>query len=514
MHGLCPSSSSEASNCVSLLHNMAAISSTELAMMVTLKTLLLTAVVLVSSIAIAYCQEHGHTHRELYVKSTPTQQCPQHHQCHTLLFYLQNGTTSFTSNTTLHFLPGNHSAAMPQPMTLVISNISNLALRGPEVGPDEPPVAHIWCNYTMQFQFTNASNVSLKGLEFRECGIKQLSVTLSCYITGSTIPSALLFESVDSIAVENVHIMYSHRFGLVVWNSFGNISVYNSNLSYNGQKNFSTDVSIGSNALFYYYTDTLPTGQTDLRIVSSTFGYGSSDDCFTWYQQSEVSGGLSVVVDSKASLSDTFITIAVSESIFHNNRAGDGANMKVLVRSNSTWLPHVYLSILNSSFINGTALEYGGGLYLDSLYRSTICKSIFLGNSAKRNGGGLYLRDNDISSITGSTFLRNLAGRFGGGLFIASYYFLLKQKYNISNTTFLMNRAEQDGGGAYIDGAIVGKLFTLLYYTIFTWVAPKRNRNPLDKLRLSKVFVSWGYPSPLTCNFFFGDGNSSRFALE
>ena len=31
---------------------------------------------------------------------------------------------------------------------------------------------------------------------------------------------------------------------------------------------------------------------------------------------------------------------------------------------------------------------------------------------------------------------------------------------------------------------------------------PKMNRNPLDKLRLSKVFVLWGYPSPLTCNFF------------
>ena len=38
--------------------------------------------------------------------------------------------------------------------------------------------------------------------------------------------------------------------------------------------------------------------------------------------------------------------------------------------------------------------------------------------------------------------------------------------------------------------------------------------NPKTKqFRLSKVFVSWGYPSPLTCNYFFGDGNSSRFAL-
>ena len=256
------------------------------------KVLLFTGVVLVCYIAIAYCQEHGHTHRELYVKSTPTQECPQHHQCHTLLSYLKNGTTSFTSNTTLHFLPGNHSAAVPQPMTLVISNISNLALVGPVVGPEEPPVAHIWCSYTMQFHFKNASNVSLKGLEIRECGAYNplilRSIRFPCNIKFealSAVPSAILFESVKSIAVENVHILYSFGFGLVVWNSFGNVSVYNSVLLYNGWKNFSSDIdySIGGNALFYYNMDRLPTEQTELQVISSTFGYGHGNgkDCFS-----------------------------------------------------------------------------------------------------------------------------------------------------------------------------------------------------------------------------------------
>ena len=101
----------------------------------------------------------------------------------------------------MHFFPGNHSAAVPQPMTLVISNISNLALRGPEVGPDEPPVAHIWCNYTMQFQFTNAINVSLKGLEFQQCGIYNPMLT-PCNFIVSTVSSAVLFWSVESIAGE------------------------------------------------------------------------------------------------------------------------------------------------------------------------------------------------------------------------------------------------------------------------------------------------------------------------
>ena len=427
-------------------------------MMTLPKVLLLTAVILVSSIAIAYCQEHGHTHRELYVKSTPTQECPQHHQCHTLLSYLQDWTASFTSNTTLHFLPGNHSAAVPQPMILVISNISNLALIGPEVGPDEPPVAHIFCNYTMQFQFINASNVSLKGLEIQECGAYNqiVPISLQCVATESTMPSAILFESADSIAVENIHILYSFGFGLVVWNCFGNVSIYNSDFSYNGWKNFSSNVSIGGNALFYYKLNKLP---IKLEVVSSIFGYGHGADCsMLYHEHSIVSGGLSIVVDSEVGLSD--ITITVSDSIFRNNQAVSGANMMVSVKY-SRQLPHVYLSILNSSFINGTALKYGGGLHLDSLYRSIILNSKFLENSVEdSDGGGLYIYicipkgdyySDVVYGITGSIFSGNSAGNFGGGLYASSCSLvpLSFPEIYISNSTLSVNRAEINGGGMY-----------------------------------------------------------------
>ena len=163
--------------------------------------ILLLALLLISGCEGGYCQEYGHTHKDLYVKSTPSQQCPQHHQCHTLLSYLQDGITAFTSNTTLHFLPGNHSAAVPQPMTLVISSTSNLALIGPEVGPDEPPVAHIWCNYTMQFQFRNVSNITLKSLDIQQCGIPQVyspHTQQQCAIDLSSVSSAILFVSVGA----------------------------------------------------------------------------------------------------------------------------------------------------------------------------------------------------------------------------------------------------------------------------------------------------------------------------
>ena len=157
------------------------------------------------------------------------------------------------------------------------------------------------------------------------------------------------------------------------------------------------------------------------------------NDCFQWFDKlSEISGGLSIVVD----LSD--ITITVSDSIFHNNQAESGANMMVSVYGPSHYLPqHVYLSILNSSFINGTALEYGGGLYVASVYRSALPDYAYV-----------------VCGITGSIFSGNSAGRFGGGLYALgySYYEPSSAVTNISNTTFSMNRAKKDGGGACIEG--------------------------------------------------------------
>ena len=256
----------------------------------------------------------------------------------------------------------------------------------------------------------------------------------------SAVPSAVLFENVDSIAVENVHILYSFGLGLVIWNSFGSVSVYNSDFSYNGWKNFSTDVNIGGNALFYYNTNTIPAGQTDLQVIRSTFryGYGSSDYCFQWfYEHSKVSGGLSiVVVGSGPGWSD--ITITISDSTFHSNQAINGANMVVSVDASS----HVYLSILNSSFNNGTALGYGGGLYIGLFYRSApvvcdISGLIFSGNSANKSGGGLYVY------VSGSN------------------YPMPSLIMNISNATFSMNRAEEYGGGVYIKS--VKKSFDFIF---------------------------------------------------
>ena len=119
------------------------------------------------AVVVISCCSASQQHTERYITSKPIDSCPLGHFCHTLFEYLLNTTVHFTSNTTLHFLTGNHSAVFSQPTTLpvVISDVSNLALVGPEVGPGEPPLASIWCDYTVQFRISNSHNVTLQDLD-------------------------------------------------------------------------------------------------------------------------------------------------------------------------------------------------------------------------------------------------------------------------------------------------------------------------------------------------------------
>ena len=110
-----------------------------------------------------------HQNRELYV-STPNQQCPQDYNCSILLDYLQNVSATFTSNTTIHFLPGNHSAVLPQPTTLVVYDVTNLVLTGPKMNKNDS-LPQIKCNFITQFHFRNTTNVTFRNLWFMQCGV-------------------------------------------------------------------------------------------------------------------------------------------------------------------------------------------------------------------------------------------------------------------------------------------------------------------------------------------------------
>ena len=413
-----------------------------------------------------------HQQRELYVKSDPTQPCPEDYQCHTLLVYLQNATTTFITNTTLYFLPGSHSAVLSQARTLVISHVTNLVFIGPE---EHPPVVEIQCNYTMQFHFREVLSLSIRNIKYFRCGTTESDQSEPLFpLQPSVPPAALQFNTVHSLVVENVHITHSNGYGLFALNVIDNSSIKNSKLSYNHWK---SDSRIGGNALFIF-KDIAPSSDINviLSISSSVFSYGTfinrkmySLFCMLAFDSTHMhdskdrlecgSGGLGIMIhsisgDSEDTASLHSLDISLSNCTFHNNDAYAGGNMIVKILQNTN-LPLMVCTLLisNSTFSSGKARQEGGGLVLFGRFKNVrlnviISDTTFRGNSAFRNGGGFYCACASLYSlhIVETNFVENTAVTGGGASLenppdTATVIF--------ENTSFVNNVASQSGGGLY-----------------------------------------------------------------
>ena len=147
------------------------------------------------------------------INSTEQYQLQENYQCDNFTSLLNASATIFASNTTIFFLHGSHFATA----SLTVSNITNLVLRGPEVSPDKPPVAHIVIEGE-RFYFKYVSNMTLK------------------YITiTSKQCNALQFHNIYSMVIGNMHIVGSCGYGLYAYNILGNFSIANSKFLNNSE---------------------------------------------------------------------------------------------------------------------------------------------------------------------------------------------------------------------------------------------------------------------------------------
>ena len=302
-------------------------------------------------------------------------------------------------------------------MTLVISNVSNLVLTGPEVGPGEPPLASIWCNYTVQFRISNSHNVSLQGLDIYGCGVPNSHP--------ADIASAVLFDYVHSLVLENLWIRQSHGYGLLAYNCFNYMLIRNCHFYGNYRRTISSQA--GGKVLIYY--DTATRGHTIIEVINSSYLHGQCQYCL-YGPGAPGSGGLNI-----------FFIVAVSKEVHHvflvsiincslvNNTGYYGGNM--CVRHESSDLVEMNLSIQHSSFINGTAKGGGGGLSIHTLRRGSfaIINSTFTCNTCNfgavehnnGNGGGVHIEMyiSNIVRIVASQFSNNVAVK-GGGFYITT----------------------------------------------------------------------------------------------
>ena len=126
---------------------------------------------------------------------TPTQPtgtscspCPHNSKCATLSEYAQAAKSFFTSNTTMVFLPGDHTLDM----NITVANIPSLTMWG-----ESSSVATVVCNGSVGLSFTCMVDFKIHSLTFTSCGRSFDQHTLS---SGKY---TLLLESIEYAELVN-----------------------------------------------------------------------------------------------------------------------------------------------------------------------------------------------------------------------------------------------------------------------------------------------------------------------
>ena len=431
--------------------------------------------------------------RHLYVKPSPAfGECPQDEVCLTLSEYLQNVSDFLTSNTAIHFLPGNHTLSRSEPNhdLLFAANVHDLSLFG-----HSSQTTILNCTKKLGFAITNAVNIHISNIMITNCGqmisglLKATNYDLNIH---KNTTASLAFFNVSSLTLKNVKVEGSHGYGLLGVDVGGNSNLTNCTFSHNGWKQINTSKlhsntvnPPGGNVLFVYPCATellllLPVTeyslqQHTLNISHCEFAHGidttslNSGEPMLVKLSHTISGGSGLGILSNCRLRIPQIHIA--DSAFHHNKSpnGIGANMLLLhipIRLENCIGIHSIIFIDKCIFHNGEALE-GGGMFvgrvdsIDSYPMIKLSNSTLSHNIAKR-GGGLHFMTKELPdrddrvyfSFINCTFSRNRAVE-GAGVHILLLMQWKDKHYSITpivnimilQSTFIQNTARRSGGG-------------------------------------------------------------------
>jgi len=169
------------------------------------------------------------SYRVIYITPEKEHSCPHNTQlCYILSHIAENPMNYFSSNTTIIFLPGNHTIDTNRSIT--IANVSNITLEGSG--------STIQCikGRELGFVFIQVTNLSISNLHLHQCGaMLPLEVELELYKTTlselvieyfyTKSSPVLYFIDVINITISRVSIYYSTGPGLLGFNVIGHSTI-------------------------------------------------------------------------------------------------------------------------------------------------------------------------------------------------------------------------------------------------------------------------------------------------
>ena len=392
-----------------------------------------------------------------YVTPTPDTPCPGA-PCHTLSEYAADW--HFNNNTTMEFLPGNHTLEQ----TVSVTNLTGLILRGDLSSLPEITSKIVCSSNSTGFVFREITGLHITALAFissRHNGdklvytvsVQQFNISKCTFQNNINSGSGSIFDIsnaggalyVGNSIVNLIENTFQNNSGI----GGGALYVENSSIDLTGNT-FKNNSAIGGGQIYVVRDHILSGRGGGLFVYNSTLNLAGNtfqNNCAEVY-----GGGLYILYNSNLNLTENTFrnnsaaelrgggvyvensNLNLTENTFQNNSAGGGGALSV----------HDSIVDLTKNTFQNNFATIGGVLYVENS-NLNLTGNTFQSNSAEINGGGLYIRHNSNVSFTWNTFQTNSANLTdGGGLYVEN------SNLNLTENSFQNNSAESLGGGLYI----------------------------------------------------------------
>ena len=182
--------------------------------------------------------------------------CGGHATCDTLNNLISNSQTIFSDNaySVFEFQQGRHEVAMDDGTQLIVNVTGELSWQGNKEGD-----IVISCESSLVFVFLNITSLTLKNLNFSNCGYELPDIPfVSQYKSHfqQQVSAAIALLNLISFHMQGVVISQSRGYGLLGLNLWGTNSISSSHFLQNNANNAPSDDRTGGNAAFYFYNRT------------------------------------------------------------------------------------------------------------------------------------------------------------------------------------------------------------------------------------------------------------------
>ena len=402
--------------------------------------------------------------------------CPHNStHCTTLSEYAQEAELYFTTNTTMVFLPGDHTLDA----NITVANVTRLTMRGESSSGSRATVV---CSGSVGLSFTNMMEFKMHSLAFTSCSrLLRYAIKVPCRFPLASVYAALHLQSAQYAELVNCSFHDNNGSALAVTNTSntlaGNNFTHNhceSNCIGGGIIALSSNLSFTGNTTFLEnrakFAGTLNNSRAGGAIYASENTVLSFNGANNFIHNSADNGGGAIF------MSHNTVAQFLGINNFINNSASYGGAISMLNNTvlgfygisnfinNSAYNgPGGAISMLNNTvlsfngannFINNSA-SYGAGggaiITSNNTVLSFVGASNFINNSAYSCGGAICALNNTILSFNGTGNFTNNSAYWGGAI-----HTINNSTLTFNGTIYFIDNGHYEGGDYSLDGYAYG----------------------------------------------------------